>query len=221
VEYLIHVANVLYVFSYSVRDILWLRLLTVVALLALIPFYYSRDLVQAIYWNVLFLAVNLVQLYRLLLERRPVKLTVEQQRLYRGPFRALSPREFVRLLDVAAWRDYDAGATLVEQGSVLDGLTLIADGEVAVNVDGDDVSTLASGQFVGEVAFVTGESASASVIARTQCRCVRWRTEKLRSFLQERADIRATMQDIIGNDLAQKLRAPARASSPALDPAPA
>ena len=37
----IHVANVLYLASYSVRDILWLRILTVVAALCLLPYYFT------------------------------------------------------------------------------------------------------------------------------------------------------------------------------------
>ena len=43
-DVLIHVANVLFLLSYSVRDILWLRLLTVVAIISLLPYYASNDL---------------------------------------------------------------------------------------------------------------------------------------------------------------------------------
>jgi hypothetical protein len=35
----INVANLLYLFSYSVRDILWLRALTVIGALCLLPYY--------------------------------------------------------------------------------------------------------------------------------------------------------------------------------------
>ena len=38
VEDMVHVANVLYLSSYLVRDILWLRLLTIFAGLSLLPF---------------------------------------------------------------------------------------------------------------------------------------------------------------------------------------
>jgi len=35
-------ANLLYLASYSVRDILWLRILTIVAAVLLIPYYYLQ-----------------------------------------------------------------------------------------------------------------------------------------------------------------------------------
>ena len=41
-ELLIHAANVLYLFAFLVRDILWLRILTVVAALCLVPYFYFR-----------------------------------------------------------------------------------------------------------------------------------------------------------------------------------
>ena len=41
-ELLIHAANVLYIFAFMVRDILWLRILTVVAAACLIPYFYFR-----------------------------------------------------------------------------------------------------------------------------------------------------------------------------------
>src|SRR5262245_51875725 len=70
---LINAANVLYLASYVVRDILWLRALTMVAGLALV-FYYAllpAPLVVAIAWNAVFLAINAWQIRLLLLERRP------------------------------------------------------------------------------------------------------------------------------------------------------
>ena len=43
-DYLINIANVLYLFSYLVRDILWLRILTVIAASFLIPYFYLRPI---------------------------------------------------------------------------------------------------------------------------------------------------------------------------------
>jgi len=76
-EFFIHFANVLYLFSYIMRDILWLRVLTVAAACFLIPYFYFRPdpLLPAIYWNLVFTSLNVFWICRLLLERRPVKLS--------------------------------------------------------------------------------------------------------------------------------------------------
>ena len=39
-EYPIHIANVLYLMSYSMRDVLWLWILAVIAVGFLIPYFY-------------------------------------------------------------------------------------------------------------------------------------------------------------------------------------
>lgn len=57
---LVSVANVFYLMSYSVRDILWLRILTVVGGTLLLPYYYlqTEPLWAPFGWNLVFLAIN-------------------------------------------------------------------------------------------------------------------------------------------------------------------
>ena len=80
-------ANLLYLASYSVRDILWLRILTIAAAVLLIPYYYlqSQPLWIAISWNLVFVGINLFWVARLLLERRSVQLTEDELRLRQFP----------------------------------------------------------------------------------------------------------------------------------------
>lgn len=211
-DYLIHVANVLFLLSYLVRDILWLRLLTIVAIGSLLPYYAGNDLYPPIYWNTVFIAINVYQVYRLLLERRPVRLTIEQQRLYRLGFDRLTPRDFLRLVERATWETFEDEGLLVEQGRPLDQLTVIATGAARVEVDGRAVSTLAAGQFVGEMSYISGEPACARVTVERGSRCVHWQRKVLEQLLGERTDLRAALQNIIGTDLACKLRRGGRAS---------
>ena len=67
-DLLVHAANVLYLLAFMVRDIVLLRVLTVIAIVCLIPYYYSRPepMMVAIYWNLGFLALNLYWIARLL-----------------------------------------------------------------------------------------------------------------------------------------------------------
>lgn len=205
----VHTANVLYLASYSVRDILWLRVLTVVAGATLIPFYYLQPepLMVPIYWNCLFLAVNLYQIYLLLLERRPVQLSEEEQRLYKMAFRSLTPREFVKLLSLASWKKASAGQTIITPGQALDELSVLVDGTAAVDVEGEEIAELAAGRFMGEMSYLTGDIPNAAVVAKTDSRYVSWKQDALREFLENKLDLRAALQNIIGTDLVGKLRA--------------
>jgi hypothetical protein len=70
-EYFINIANILYLLSYFVRDILWLRILTVIAALCLIPYFYFRaePIMPVIYWNTFFIVLNVYWILRLASER--------------------------------------------------------------------------------------------------------------------------------------------------------
>jgi len=208
-EAFIHVANVLYLFSYLVRDILWLRILTVIAASCLIPFFYSRPepLMSPIYWNLLFTGINLVQIYILLLERKPVQLNEEEQQLYRMVFRALKPREMLKLLKLATWTTATSGQRIIEQDATLNNLMVVYSGNASVQVGEKEVAKLKDGQFMGEMSYLTDSKTNASVVAQTPLRYVSWSKDQLRNFLGRNPDLRATLQMILGVDLVAKVNA--------------
>ena len=74
-EYFINIANVLYLLSYFVRDMLLLRVLTVIAAFCLMPYFYFREdpIMPVIYWNSFFIGLNVYWILRLSLERRAQK----------------------------------------------------------------------------------------------------------------------------------------------------
>ena len=70
-ESLIYIANGLYLAGYAVRNILHLRLLTIVATSCLAVYFYNQaqPMMTVVYWNIFFLILNAVQLARLYRER--------------------------------------------------------------------------------------------------------------------------------------------------------
>ena len=66
-EYLINSANVLYLIAYFVRDMRWLRAFTIVAAGLLAAYFYllPEPVMAAVVWNLLFGALNAIQLLRL------------------------------------------------------------------------------------------------------------------------------------------------------------
>ena len=100
IDFLVHAANVLYLFAFMVRDALWFRALAVVAAGCLVPYFYFRPepLEAPLYWNLAFTALNIYWICRLLMERRPVTLSDAEQKLCELVFRTMTPREMIRLL---------------------------------------------------------------------------------------------------------------------------
>ena len=206
-DYLIHSANVIYIFSYMVRDILWLRILIVIAICFVIPFYYYQPvpLMVPVYWNILFAGINIAQIIRLLIERRPVKLSDAEERLYQQVFRRLTPREASKIFKLAKWSKASKGDTLVQQNTVLDSLLLINKGEASVHIREDIAAHLGEGHFVGEMSYITGEKTSATVLADSDLEYLEWTTKNLEPLLVKHPDLRIALNAIIGVDLAGKL----------------
>ena len=207
-DVLIHVANVLYLFSYLMRDILWLRILTVVAACCLIPYFYFRPepLMPAIYWNLAFTALNVFWITRLLLERRPVTLSETEQRLYCLVFRTLTPREWLKLLKLGRWEERAQGDQICEVDQVLDELMVIDRGRARVDVEGKTVAELSPGQFIGGMSFFTGKPVGATVTALEPVRLVCWPKPKLSAFLKQHPDLHSALQIILGRELTTSLR---------------
>ena len=204
---LVHVAYVLLLLSYLVRDIMWLRLITIAGSLTLLPYYFFRaePLYEALAWNAAFVAINIFHVTWLLLERRPITLEGEQLRLYRMVFRSLKPREFLRILARGEWQDADVGHVLVEQGDALDRLMLIYSGRVAVELRDDHTVHLSDGQFVGEIALLTEGLSKHRVVTVEPTRYLSWSDDDLRHFFGKHPDLWAHFEMIIGTDLIKKL----------------
>ena len=66
-DLLINIANVIYVIAYFTTNMLRMRILTMIAALCLIAYFATRPdpLWTVVCWNVFFLALNLVQVGRL------------------------------------------------------------------------------------------------------------------------------------------------------------
>jgi hypothetical protein len=205
---LIHVANVMYVGSYLVKDILWLRLLTILGGLVLMAYYVllPMPLWAAVGWNVLFLSINAWQIRLLVLERRPVRLAPREARLYQLAFRSLTLHEFAKLLAIAQWEDLEPGARVVEQDQPLERIMVIAMGRAGVEIGGTKLAELRPGCFAGEMSFLSGGRPNASVVALEPTTVVWWPHRKLRSLLDGNAPLRAAVQRLIGEDLVAKLR---------------
>ena len=70
---LINAANLLFVLTYFTTDMLRLRLLSVVATACVLVYFYSQPepMLTVVAWNLVFLALNIVQLAKMLRSRGP------------------------------------------------------------------------------------------------------------------------------------------------------
>jgi hypothetical protein len=207
-EFAGHAAFALIMLSYLVRDLFWLRCLSIIASLAGIAYNYfvpASPLWLVIWWNVAFVGVNLIQLELMRREKRGVRLTEEEQELYENLFHRFTPVEFMRLLKCGTWLSAEAGAILAEQGKPVPDLKLISTGRASVEADGKIIASLGAGQFIGEMSLITGVLATATVRAVEPIRYLSCVKENLEKLLTRYPGMRSAFHSVVSADLTRKL----------------
>ena len=216
-DYFVHAANVLLLVAYSVRDILWLRLFAVAASLIAMPYYVLQPtlLWAPLIWSAVFAAINLYQSWRLFLERRPVKLTPEEEEVRRLVFRDLAPRKVLQVLSIGSWTTAEAGERLIESGKSPEVLPLIVRGKVRVTKGDVVIAELGAGNYVGSALLLSGAPAEVDAVAVEPVRAVRWEVATLVRYLAANPETRIVMQGHLARDLAGKLEQMAKGSADA------
>ena len=193
-------ANVIYLASYSVRDILWLRILTVVAATLLIPYYAMQPtpLSAAIEWSVVFIAINAYWIVRLLIERRPVHFAPDEARLRKLSFPSLTPREARDLFARGDWDDVAAGTSLVGRDRDRGRFSVILRGNADVLYHGEKISDFGEGQFVGGIDLHAEAVGDLDILTRTPTRLMCWLRNDLQPFMAQRPDVALALARSVG-----------------------
>jgi CRP-like cAMP-binding protein len=203
-----HLAFALILLSFLVRDIVWLRALSIAASLASIAYNYfepATPMWLVIGWNVVFILVNFVQIVLLYRERRGVEFSEVEKEVYETNFKRLSPVEFMRLLRIATWRDVEGGAILVDASEGQADVVLIYSGHAIVEKNGRTLTELRGGDFVGEMSFLTGQPAAARVTTVEPSRCLVWKRPALKALLDRNPSMRSAMHAELSDDMAKKM----------------
>jgi Popeye protein conserved region len=217
-----HLASILTMAAYLLKDILWLRFLTILSCFAGILFNYfvpATPLYSVIYWNLLFAAINIVQIAIIIKERTGIHFTEEEKELHETLFKNFAPFEFMKLMRVGSWLDAKQGEVLAVEGQPINSVMLIYNGLMGVEAQGQEVAKLKDGNFIGEVSFIAGGQATATVKALMPTRYIAWPKDAISQLLNRNPSMRFAMQAMLSTDLTKKLmhRAPSFHSKIDLD----
>lgn len=203
----IHAANVILLVGFSVRDILWLRLLAMASSLIVMLFFLQQPvpLWEPIIWSSVFAAINLFQAWRIIRERQPVKLTPEEEEVRKLAFPDLPPRKVLRVLALGYWTDEKKGARLIECGKTLDAVSLILHGRVRISKNDRVLGELVPGDLVCSAVLMSGAPADVDAVVVEPVHGVHWELGPLEHYLDADPETRLALQRHISRDLAGRL----------------
>jgi hypothetical protein len=210
--YFLHAANILLLVAYSVRDILWLRLFAVAASLISLPYFILQPepLWEPIIWSGVFAAINSFQSWRLFMERRPVRLTPEEEEIRSLVFPDLPSRKVLQILGLGAWGTVEIGERMLERGKSVDAIAVIVRGKVRVTRDDRVLGEFVAGHIVGSALLVSGVASDVDAVVVEPVRCMRWDVEPLERYLAANPETRIVLQKHLARDLAGKMVAAAK-----------
>ena len=199
-----HLAFGLIAFSFLVKDIMWLRFVSILA--SSFSVFYNwvipaEPMWLAINWNFVFIGLNMYHIAVIIYEKRPIKMAPKDKELYETLFKDLSPVEYLKITKIANWKKFKTGDTLIREAHLVTDLILIYNGTVDVKVKGKKVAQLKDGQFVGEMSFLTEKSATADCVVKHDTECLMWKQPEFKELLKRNPSLYYTIQGLLSNQL--------------------
>ena len=203
-----HLAFGLIAFSFLVKDIFWLRIVSIIASLFSVFYNYIIPLEPmwlAINWNFIFIAVNIYHIAIILYEKREVKMDDKNQELYDTLFSEMTPVEYLKISRAAKWELVKSGQRIITQGMPVPDLYLIYNGTVDVLVDNEQIAELKDGEFVGEMSFLTEKVATATCKVKYDAQCLVWKQREFKELLKRNPSLYFTIQSVLSAQVSDKL----------------
>jgi hypothetical protein len=205
-DMVLNLSYVLNVVTMFLRQMLPLRMGMVVVSCGFFVFALMAGNYSMVAWNVVFLAINIIQVVLLLLEKKQIHLTAELEAIHASLFSSLPRRDFLFLWNMGQERTLATDDYIARKGVPQKTICLILEGTARVEKDGQLIATLKPQSFVGEMSFFTGSAASADVKAQGPLRFNEWSQSHIQALEQLKPDLLNKMWVILGQDLSKKLQ---------------
>ncbi|NWJ90942.1 cyclic nucleotide-binding protein [Marine Group I thaumarchaeote] len=207
---LLNTANIIFLAAFMAKKIVWLRLLTITGNILVVPYYLyfiEPPLWNTVVWLCIYTAINLVMLFIIYLESRPISLSDLEQKIYDMTFKSLEPRVFKKLFDHGSLEELQPEVNFVTRDTELDSLMYVVEGEAEVVLKHGEHLIIPTGGFIGEQSYITGEKTSADVkTGKEAAKIIRWNSEALRKHLAGKEILKDNLDLIFTADLIHKLR---------------
>jgi len=203
---IIHLAYLITFVALAIRDVLFLRIVLSLANILQVVYQYGfNNQPDIAFWNSLFLMINAVQVFKLIRERSPVKIPDEIEDIYKTKFSYMTQREFLYFWNLGTQKEAES-QELMKEGDYQKSLFLILSGNAQVSREGRVIATLHRPEFVGEISFITREPASADVYVKSKLYYIEWDQAELRRLKLSNPSFWTKLNQILGEDLAKKIK---------------
>lgn len=205
---LFHVGNAVALLALLLKDQLQLRLVFLVSLALQAAYYFGvpgGPLVDPLIWKVILISANVIMIVALFHDRLPFGVEVDLRPLFRK-ISVLTHGQFRRLVRPARRLQGRPGETILTQGQPSQALYYLVSGTASVQKHGQAI-VVEAGSFLGEISFLTGHAATATVTLNEGAECLAWPRAALAALLAKDAALDIAIRGLLNHDLARKVSA--------------
>src|SRR4029079_12158988 len=201
-----HLNYILVILSVSMSKMRWLRIFGIASGLTGVVYYgfLVSDGISAT-WEFIFTMVNAIQLAIMLMAGRRKAMDEDEKLFVETVMPVLDGNLRTRMLKLARWETRQPDEILVEEGQGAPQLVFIARGAASVEKAGTVVGVCGPGDFLGEMSFLTGRPASATVRVANEVRCCVYDSHRLKRMARKAPGIRAALEHSFNRNLVGKL----------------
>jgi Popeye protein conserved region len=202
---LFHASNLMAFLAFLLRDQLKLRAMMAISLFLQGLYYYAipgGPLFDPLFWKVVSFLANAAMIILVFSGRLDFGIPADLRGLFEK-INVLSPGQFRKLLKHST-RTVASDLPLLQTGQKADQLHYLLRGSALIS-KGSSLHKVQSGIFLGEIAFLNGSAASATVMLADDAECVSWDSIALHNLMAKDKAIDIAMRGIFNHDLASKV----------------
>lgn len=188
---------------------LHLRILSIIAAIPAFAYFYlviSGPLWVNMFWTFMTICINIIQIVILIYDRREIEFSNEyEKKIYHTIFYKFVPGDFRKLLRVGKFITVQKGQLITEFGRKVNHISIIVKGIAAVKIKNELIAYCKEGNFVGEISFISGKPATASVEALEETICLQWEQKDIHQLVKKYPHIKQEMLTVFNQDLINKL----------------
>ena len=200
-----HIAYALLIISMMMRNMNWLRFFAIMAGTISAIYYFTLGDKVSMFWESIFTLVNLCQFLILQVENRRGRFSEEEAMFIQSCLTGIERAHARRLVKLGAWSEVQENVTLIYEDTCPDLLKFVVSGRARIERNGKPVGEVGVGDFLGEMSYLTGKMATASVITTEPTRFLAFDRRTLRPHLEKNPEVRHALEASFNRNLVDKL----------------
>ena len=156
--------------------------------------------------QIMWIVLSIAGMLRLWLIERTMRFSEREQRIIASVVPGLPKDRARKFLDIGKWSTAARGAHLITEGQPTALFAYLESGTLRVSINGVTLRTLGAETVIGEITYIDGSPATASIDVIDDVRFFWVDAVKLRAFVAKNPDIGNAIERSVAHTLRKKLR---------------